>query len=77
MTVAPIFDFDAEANEACVQAVPGAVFLRLRRNVGGDILRRMFVEMTPQQARALSRDLQSCIRKAERNNRRLSEGTAG
>jgi hypothetical protein len=66
---APVIDIAAEANEACVQAVPGAVFLRLRRVDGSTVLRRMFVEMTLQEARDLVRDMQAAIRQAERGLR--------
>jgi hypothetical protein len=66
MTASPVIDLAAEANEACVQPVPGAVFLRLRRTEGDKVVRRMFIEMTPQEARDLARDLQAGIRQAER-----------
>lgn len=66
MIPAPVVDFAAEANETCVQAVPGAVFLRLRHTEGDFVARRMFVEMTPHEARELVRDLQTCINQAER-----------
>ena len=69
MSTSPVIDLNSEANEACVQAVPGAVFLRLRRLDAGAVVRRMFVEMTPRQARAFARELQSCIRRAERELR--------
>ena len=65
MSVSPAMDLTAEADEACVQAVPGAVFVRLRRSLTEHSVRRMFVELTPQQARMLARDLQACIRQAE------------
>jgi hypothetical protein len=66
MSVSPAIDLTAEADEACVQAVPGAVFVRLRRRLAEQSVRRMFVELTPQEARRLARDLQACIRQAER-----------
>ncbi len=66
MTAAPVIDLAAEANEACLQAVPGAVFLQLRRTEGTKVVRRMFVEMTPHEARDLARDLHASIRQAER-----------
>ena len=66
MTVSPSVDFAAEANEACVQAVPGAVFLRLRRTEADTVVRRMFVELTLPEARELARELHECIRQAER-----------
>ena len=65
----PVIDFSAEANEVCVQAVPGAVFLRLRRAEGEAVVRRMFIEMTPQEARDLVRELQASVRVAERRMR--------
>jgi len=64
MTI-PVVDLIAEASEACVQAVPGAVFLRLRHMQDNTVLRRMFVEMTPNEARLLVDDLQVCIEQAE------------
>jgi hypothetical protein len=66
MSTSPVIDLAAEANEACVLAAPGAVFLRLRRSEGDRVVRRMFVEMTPLQARELARDLHVAIRQAER-----------
>lgn len=66
MTAAPVIDLAAEANETCVQAVPGAVFLRLRRTEGKAVVRRMFIELTPGEARDLARDLQASVRQAER-----------
>ena len=66
MSASPVIDLAAEANEACVQAVPGAVFLRLRRADGASVLRRMFVELTLEEARDLVRDMQAAIRVAER-----------
>jgi len=66
MTVSSGIDFAAEANEACVQAVPGAVFLRLRRIEADTVVRRMFVELTLSEARELAGELQAGIRQAER-----------
>lgn len=69
MTTSPVIDLAAEASEACVQAAPGAVFVQLRRTEGDRVVRRMFVEMTLQEARELAGDLQACIRQAERSLR--------
>ena len=66
MTAPPTIDLAAEANEVWAHPVPGAVFLRLRRAIGERVERRMFVELAPQEARALVRDLQAAIREAER-----------
>src|SRR5271163_697511 len=41
----PVIDVDAEADQLAIQAVPGAVFLRLRREREDGSFRRMFVEM--------------------------------
>ena len=65
MPTIPAVDLAAEANETCVQAVPGAVFLRLRRTESDTVVRRMFVELTLQEARDLRRELLLCIRQAE------------
>lgn len=54
-------DTDAEASHVTVQAAPGAVFLRLRRERDGRVLRRMFVELTPGEAMALRRELDHCL----------------
>jgi hypothetical protein len=64
----PVIDFDAEASEVSVQAVPGAVFLRLRRERADGTIRRMFVEMTLGEANALKRELSACIRVAAATN---------
>lgn len=69
MTALPVIDLAAEASEACVQAVPGAVFLHLRRTEGERVVRRMFVEMSLQEARELAGDLQAGIHLAERRLR--------
>lgn len=66
MTNPPVIDLAAEANEACVQPVPGAVFLQLRRTEGDTVVRRMFIELTVQEARDLARDLRTGISHAER-----------
>ncbi len=66
MTAVPVIDLAAEANGACVQAVPGAVFLQLRRAEGATVVRRMFIEMTLHEARDLARDLNASICQAER-----------
>jgi 3-mercaptopyruvate sulfurtransferase SseA len=65
MPALPVIGLAAEANEACVQAVPGAVFLRLRRTESDTVVRHMFVEMTLTEARELAADLHACIRQAE------------
>jgi len=54
-------DIDAEASHVSVQAVPGAVFLRLRRERESQVLRRMFVELTLDEAQLLYRELAACI----------------
>lgn len=69
MTASPVIDFAAEASEACVQSAPGAVFLQLRRTEGDRVVRRMFVELSLQEARELAGDLQACIHQAERRLR--------
>lgn len=56
-----ILDFDTEASHISVQAVPGAVFLRLRRERADGTTRRMFVELTVGEAVALRRELDSVI----------------
>ncbi len=61
---APVIDLDAEADQISVQAVPGAVFVRLRRERLDGSIRRMFVEMTVGEALALGRELESCTRQA-------------
>ena len=70
MTVYSIVDLDTEANEICVQAIPGAVFLRLRHTEDGTVVRRMFVEMNVPEARELVDELLDCVRQAERRQRR-------
>jgi hypothetical protein len=60
----PVVDLDAEASQISVQAVPGAVFVRLRRDRPDGSVRRMFVEMTISEALAVGRELESCIRLA-------------
>lgn len=54
-------DDTAEASHVSVQPVPGAVFLRLRRERDGHTVRRMFVELTLGEAVALRRELETCI----------------
>lgn len=56
-----IIDLDTEASHISVQAVPGAVFLRLRRERTDGTIRRMFVELTVGEAVALRRELDSVI----------------
>lgn len=50
-----------EASFVSVQPVPGAVFLRLKRELPGERPVRMFVELTPGEAVALWRELRACI----------------
>lgn len=58
----PALDLDAEATSISVQPVPGAVFLRLKRNrTNGEFARCMFVELTPGEAIALRRELDAVI----------------
>ena len=57
----PTIDVDAEANQISVQAVPGAVFVRLRRDRPDGTARRMFVELSVGEAIALRRELDACI----------------
>jgi hypothetical protein len=45
-SAAPVLDFDTEANALSIQAAPGAVFLRLKRERADGTARRMFVELT-------------------------------
>ncbi len=65
MTATPVIDLAAEASEVCVQPAPGSVFLHLRRTEGNRVVRRMFLEMTLQEARELAGDLELCIRQSE------------
>jgi len=60
-SVAPVLDLDTEANALSIQAVPGAVFLRLKRERADGTALRMFVELTVPQAFALRRELDSVI----------------
>jgi hypothetical protein len=57
----PVLDLDTEANALSIQAVPGAVFLRLKRERHDGTARRMFVELTVGQAVALRQELDSVI----------------
>lgn len=57
----PVIDVDAEADQLAVQAVPGAVFLRLRREREDGSFRRMFAEMTVDEAVAFRGELDFCI----------------
>lgn len=57
----PILDLDNEASHVSVQAVPGAVFLRLRRERADGTARRMFVELTMGEAVGLRRELDDVI----------------
>jgi hypothetical protein len=56
-----MIDTHAEASHVSVQAVPGAVFLRLRREFDGEVFRRMFVELTLEEARELHCELARCM----------------
>jgi hypothetical protein len=48
-----------------VQAAPGAVFVRMRRQFGGQpAMRHMFAEMTAGEALALARELEAAVRVA-------------
>jgi hypothetical protein len=57
----PVLDLDTEANALSIQPVPGAVFLRLKRERADGTARRMFVELTVGQAVALRQELDSVI----------------
>ena len=56
----------AEASHVSLWSAPGAVFLRLRRELPGEPCRRMFVELTPEEARDLRRELDQHIGAAAR-----------
>jgi hypothetical protein len=56
-----VLDLDAEASHVSVQAVPGAIFLRLRRERADGSVRRMFVELTVGEAIGLRRELDKVI----------------
>jgi hypothetical protein len=60
-SASPVLDLDTEANALSVQAVPGAVFLRLKRERTDGTARRMFVELTVGQALVLRQELDSVI----------------
>lgn len=62
----PIPEADAEASHVSLWSAPGAVFVRLRREYPGEPCRRMFVELTPDQARRLLRELSAHIAGAGR-----------
>ena len=59
----PELDLSGEATHVSVRAVPGAVFVLMRRERGDDH-RRMFAELTLAQARAMQSDLAAAIREA-------------
>ena len=59
----PELDMSGEATHVSVRAVPGAVFLLMRREHREDH-RRMFAELTLSQARAMQSDLAAAIREA-------------
>jgi hypothetical protein len=60
----PLIDVDTEANQISVQAVPGAVFVRLRRDRPDGSARRMFAELSVGEAILLRRELEACIESA-------------
>ena len=60
----PVIDVDAEADQLAIQSVPGAIFLRLRKEREDGSFRRMFVEMTVDQAVAFRDELELCIEAA-------------
>lgn len=57
----PVLDLATEATAVSVQAVPGAVFLRLKHERADSPVRRMFVELTIGEAVALRRELDAVI----------------
>lgn len=57
----PLLDLDTEASMISVQAVPGAVFLRLKRERSDGTARRMFIELTVGEAVTLRRELDFVI----------------
>lgn len=61
MPDAPFLDLDTEASVVSVQAVPGAVFLRLKRDHSDGSARRMFVELTVPEAVVLRQELDYVI----------------
>lgn len=65
----PLTDLETEAQQVAVQAVPGAVFLRLRRENANGSIRRMFVELTIEEATFLRRELDASIRIATKTGR--------
>ncbi|HEX4262035.1 MAG TPA: hypothetical protein VHY76_13140 [Acetobacteraceae bacterium] len=60
------FSPEAEASHVSLWSAPGAVFLRLRQEHPGEPCRRMFVELTPEEARRLRRELDMHIAGAVR-----------
>lgn len=57
----PVLDLDAEATHIAVQAVPGALFVRLRRERDDSTIRRMFIELTVTEALALRREIDLAV----------------
>jgi hypothetical protein len=57
----PVIDLEAEADQIAIQAVPGAVFIRLRREREDGSFRRMFVEMSLTEAVSFRTELDLCI----------------
>ncbi len=54
-------EFEGEASQVSVQAVPGAVFLRLKSEGGDGAARRMFIELGIGDALVLRRELDYVI----------------
>lgn len=58
-------DQDSEATHSYVRAAPGRVFARLARVADdGELVRAMFVELTPAQALRMARHLEDSARAA-------------
>lgn len=60
----PQADLSYEAHAIALSSAPGAVFLRLRRRVRGDLLKQMVLELEVDQAIAVQQELERCIRDA-------------
>jgi hypothetical protein len=54
-------DSQAEASHVSVNAVPGAVFVRLRREQENEVVRRMFIELSVEEAVSLIEQLSAAI----------------
>ena len=61
---APTVDLLAQGSHISVRAAPDALFLRLWKEQQGEIVRRMFVELSVGEAISLRRELGKCIRQA-------------